>query len=82
MFLKSGIYELLKNNYKGEIPKLTKEQEKELSDYLERNLYETSKEIRAYIYSKYGIDFTPEGLVITLHSLYYLSRLYSSLHIY
>jgi len=64
-----GTDQLLEWNYKGRVTKLTKEQEKELSKHIEEQLYSSSKEIVAYIKLKYDVDFTHDGLVITLHRL-------------
>lgn len=56
-------------NYKGGIPKLTKEQEKELIKHLEDTLYSRAADIRDYIRDKYKVDYTIEGLVIMLHRI-------------
>jgi len=65
----AGLDHLLKWEYKGKTTNLSPEQEKELRDHLENHLYATSKEITAYIKIKYNVDFTCDGLVITLHRL-------------
>ena len=64
-----GVDGLLSLNCKGGISKLSSEQEKELCQHLEENLYSTAQEICAYIKNKYNIDYTSDGLVITLHRL-------------
>jgi len=64
-----GIDKLLDYKYKGRIPKLSADQEKKLSKHLENHLYRTSKEIVCYIKTTFGINFTSDGLVITLHRL-------------
>jgi len=69
LYLKKGIEGLLKNNYKGRQPKLTDQQEKELNCHLEQNLYSTAAEICKYIEGKNNVQFTPDGMVITLHRL-------------
>jgi transposase len=69
IFITLGIESLIETEYKGGIPKLNPEQEKELCDHLENNLYGSSKEIVEYIKNKYRIEYTPDGLVITLHRL-------------
>ncbi|MCK5591173.1 MAG: IS630 family transposase, partial [Candidatus Pacebacteria bacterium] len=50
-------------------PKLTKEQEAELCQHIENSLYSTSAEIVNYIKQQYNINYTTDGLVITLHRL-------------
>ena len=69
LYLKKGIEGLLKNNYKGCQPELTDQQEKELNCHLEQNLYSTAAEICKYLEGKYNVQFTPDGMVITLHRL-------------
>lgn len=69
IYLEKGTDGLLENNYKGRQTKLSKEQEDELAKHLEENLYATASEICNYIKKKYKIEFTPDGLVITLHRL-------------
>jgi transposase len=64
-----GLDHLLELNYKGRIPKLSVDQEKELSIHLQKHLYGSSKEIVSHIKTKYDLDFTPDGLVIALHRL-------------
>lgn len=69
LYLEKSIEGLLENNYKGRQPKLTEQQEKELACHLEKNLYSTAAEICKYIEGKYNVQFTPDGMVITLHRL-------------
>ena len=69
IFLEKGTDGLLLFNHKGGIPKLTKEQENDLSDYLESHLFQNASSICDYINKKYNINYTPEGFVITLHRL-------------
>lgn len=69
IFLKEGIEGLSENKYQGRMPKLDTNQEKELKEHLEEKCYSTAKEIKIYIKEKYDIDFTRDGLVITLHRL-------------
>ncbi len=58
-----GLDHLLKWEYKGKTTNLSPEQEKELSEHLENHLYATSKEIAAYIKTKYYVDFTHENTI-------------------
>lgn len=64
-----GLKHLLELNYKGRIPKLSVDQEKELSIHLEQHLYNSSKEIVSHIKTQYNVDFSHDGLVIALHRL-------------
>jgi len=56
-------------NYKGGIPKLSKEQEAELIKHVDENLYSKASDICNYIKKTFNVDYTTEGLVITLHRL-------------
>lgn len=69
IFLTSNVDGLLENNYKGKKRYLNEIQEKELTKHLTENLYSSAYEIAIYIKRKYGIDFTTEGLVQTLHRM-------------
>jgi transposase len=68
-FIVNGINGLINLNYKGGMPKLSKDQEKELSDHIENHLFHTAKEICEYVKDTYNIIFTSDGMVITLHRL-------------
>ena len=68
-FINSGIESLIESNYKGGISKINHEQERELVIHLENNLYNTSNAIVKYIYEHYGIEYTPDGLVILLNRI-------------
>jgi transposase len=69
LYLEEGAEGLLASNYKGRQPELTEQQEEELVDHLEKNLYTTAAEICKYIEETYNVNFTPDGMVITLHRL-------------
>jgi len=69
LYLEKGVEGLLESKYKGRQPKLTDQQEEELVDHLEKNLYTTAAEICKYIVETYNVKFTPDGMVITLHRL-------------
>ena len=69
IFNERGTDGLILFNHKGGIPKLTQEQEIELSNYLDSHLFPNAASICDYISKKFNIDYTPEGLVITLHRL-------------
>ena len=64
-----GIDSLINTNYKAYTGKLSIEQENSIKEYIKSHLIKTSKELSVYIENKYGIVYTPEGLVITLHRL-------------
>ncbi|MCS6796351.1 MAG: winged helix-turn-helix domain-containing protein, partial [Raineya sp.] len=49
--------------------KLDKEQEMELEEELERNLYHSSKEVVCWIQERWGIVYSLEGCVKLLHRL-------------
>ena len=64
-----GVDGLLTLCYKAYPGKLTPEQEEELKEHLRNNIYLSAKDIAKYIEAKYGVKYTPEGLVIALHRL-------------
>lgn len=66
---KFGVDGLLQNNHKGGQSKLTKEQEEELIDHLEKNVYATASEVCEYVREKYAIKYSVEGMVHTLNRL-------------
>ena len=69
LFLEGGIDLLFSVNYKGRPSKLSPEQEKELVNHLQDNLYGSAKEIVQHIQLTYKVDYKPEGLVILLRRL-------------
>lgn len=71
IYSKKGIDGLMLINYKGCQSKLTTEQETLLTQYLEENLISASKQIVEFVRNKFGIQYTPEGLVHTLKRLGY-----------
>ncbi|MCS7077722.1 MAG: winged helix-turn-helix domain-containing protein, partial [Bacteroidia bacterium] len=64
-----GIEKYLEDNYKAYTGKLSKEQETELEEELERNLYHSSKEVVCWIQERWGIVYSLEGCVKLLHRL-------------
>lgn len=46
----------------GSSGKLTEEQSVELKDYLDKNLYNTAKEIAEYVYEKYKVKYSRQGM--------------------
>jgi transposase len=68
-FQQYGKEELIKREYTGRESFLTEEQEQELSQHLEENLYQRSQDIRCYIAKKYKTEYSPSGLNDLLHRL-------------
>ena len=68
-YQKLGVDGLLQNNHKGGQSKLLKEQEKELAEHLDENLFSTASEVSKYVKKKYQIQYTVEGMVHTLNRL-------------
>ena len=64
-----GIEAVLKSNYKGHNYKMTNEQEKKLSDYVENNFVPKAKCACDFIKTKFGIEYTEDGMVLTLKRL-------------
>jgi len=59
----------VENKYKGGQSKLLKEQEKELTRYIENNIFSTAAEICRFVKKKFNVEYSPEGMVHTLHRL-------------
>ena len=70
-YKKGKIEELLKNNKTGHNFKMTKEQEKQFIEYLDNNFIATAKMACQYIKEQFGIDYTADGMVLTLKRLGY-----------
>lgn len=70
-YMEGGTEALLKDFYKGGISKLSSDQESQLCAYLDDHLIGSAKEVCAYVKEQFGIDYTPDGMVITLHRLGY-----------
>lgn len=64
-----GLNTLLEDDYKGGISSLSARQEEELNARLRLNLYHCAKDVSEYVRQKYGILYTPEGMVHLLHRL-------------
>lgn len=62
-----GLEALLSDTYLGCIAKFTLNQEKLLTEHLRTHLYRTAKEIGEYVRETFGVSYTPEGMVHTLH---------------
>jgi transposase len=70
-FQKGGINLLISTFYRGGIPKLTEDEETKLKEHLDNHLLSSAKEVVDYVSETFNVDFTPEGMVITLHRLGY-----------
>lgn len=68
-FLKEGEEVLLKVNYVGKKPKLSKQQLDKLASFMESHLFSTSKEIVNYVFKEFGVTYTCNGIVPLLHKI-------------
>ncbi len=68
-YISSGITGLLKDNYTGGTSKLSEYQQADLIDHLENNVYQTAKEICAFVKKTYKVRYTPKGMTSLLHQL-------------
>ena len=68
-YQEGGVENLLILNYKGYEGKLSCPQEEELKQYLREHLMRSAQEVAGWIKHRYGIGYTPEGLVHLLHRL-------------
>jgi transposase len=64
-----GIESLLKDNYTGSEPMLSREQIDTLEVHLEANVYMCAKEICAHVEQKWGIKYSSKGMTSLLHRL-------------
>ena len=67
IYLSSGVAGLMKDNYKGGVSKLSESQRKELVKDIESKLFPTAAGVCEHVKKKYGINYTPEGMVRLLH---------------
>lgn len=68
-FKNFGIEKLISDNYLGGQNKLSVTEEEELKNYVSNNTFSSAKEISSYIKEKFNVEFTPQGLVHTLHRI-------------
>lgn len=68
-FKKGGVDELLENNYSGSEAFLSVKQQEELTLHLKEHVYQTVKEITAYVQEYYQINYSVEGMTQMLHKL-------------
>jgi transposase len=81
IYKEKGLEGLTTLFYKGGVSKLDPKQEKEFINYLDSNVIRSSLQAVSYIKQTFGIDFTKDGMVITLHRLgysYKKTKLYST----
>lgn len=64
-----GITQLLSDNYAGGEPKLSMEWQQELSEYLEKHVCLTSKEVCHHVQEQYGVNYTEKGMTCLLHRM-------------
>ena len=70
-YIEYGIDGLAANNYQGRRCKLNEEQIKTLKKELDNQLYETAESVCGYVLKTFGIRYTAQGMVQTLHRLGY-----------
>lgn len=63
------VEEVLKNHFQGHNNKMTKEQEKEFCEHIENNFVPDAKVACYIVKQKFGMDYTQQGMVITLRRL-------------
>jgi transposase len=68
-YQQGGVEELLTLNYQGKEPSLTAEQQNELAQHLDENIYLDSNAIRHHIETTYGVKYSPTGVKELLHRL-------------
>jgi transposase len=70
-FKTEGIDGLLEYHYHGSTGFLTSRQERELTLYLKDHIYQTIKEVVAYVGHTYGKQYSVEGMTHLLHRLHF-----------
>lgn len=73
-FKKGGVDNLLKNNYSGSEAFLNLKQQEELVLYLKEHTYQTVKEVVSYVKTKYGVNYSVEGMTYLLHKLNFVYK--------
>jgi len=68
-FRSGGLDDLLDDNYVGGVSKLSEEQLSLLKDEVKQKIYLSAKEICKFVERKFGVQYSPEGLVHLLHRL-------------
>jgi transposase len=73
-FEKEGMDQLLKNEYKGKDCFLSKEQQKEVEEYLKQRICLSAKEVCDYVKKKYEIKYTSKGMTNLLYRLKFVYK--------
>jgi transposase len=68
-YQEGGPDNLLEDDYRGGMSALAALQEEELKAHLREHLYHRAKDVCEYVRQKYGVEYTPEGMVHLLHRL-------------
>lgn len=69
IYQEKGIEGLIRDNYTGGFSKLSLEQQKQLVEDIESNIFPTAVSICDHVKKTMGLSYTPEGMVILLHRL-------------
>jgi transposase len=69
IYQERGIDGLVENNYQGSNYKLSGEQIKILKEELKNNLYTTAESVCEYVWKRFHIKYTAQGMVKTLHRI-------------
>ena len=69
IYIKRNLKGLLENNYMGKSSYLSQEEQRELAEHLDSNIYPDTKSIIEYIKENFNITYTPKGIVPLLHKL-------------
>lgn len=68
-YKETGIPGLLEIHYHGSNGNLTNKQENALKKHLKRKIYQTAKEVIAYVEKTYSVKYSVEGMTFLLHRL-------------
>jgi transposase len=69
-----GLVELAETNYKGSVSKLTSEQLSQLCTELDCQVYLTTKQVCAYVWAMFGVEYTESGMADLLKRLGYVYK--------
>jgi transposase len=71
LYQDEGIDGLVANNYQGSRYKLSNEHIKELKQELDSKIYRTAEEVCVYVWKRFKVRYTVQGMVQTLHRIGY-----------
>jgi transposase len=71
LYKRGGVDAIVKNNYQGGFYKLSEPEIKQLKATLDTQLFSNALEVCQYVKKRFGIEYTPQGMVKTLHRLGY-----------